>query len=115
MSLTDLNQISLVGASGGVCGLIGFYSVYNMQNKIRYWYWVLPFEKYYGFMNLSCGFLLLLWMLGDLAGYFSGVSFLDNVAYAAHLGGFFVGSLCAVTLRLIRSQKFNLSNVLTGV
>lgn len=105
MSLTDLNQVSLVGASGGVCGLIAFYSIFNMQNKIRYWYWVMPVEKYYGFIQLSSGFLLVLWMLGDLAGYFSGVTFLDSVAYSAHLGGYLVGSLCALGLLTIEKSR----------
>jgi membrane associated rhomboid family serine protease len=99
MYLNELNQISLVGASGGVCGLIAFYSVFQFKEKIRFFYWVLPIENYYGFLFLSSGYILFLWIIGDLAGYLSGVTFLDSVAYSAHLGGFFVGTLCALGLR----------------
>ena len=34
MYLNPLSQVSLVGASGGVCGLIAFYSVYCFHDKI---------------------------------------------------------------------------------
>lgn len=103
MMLTELNMVSMVGASGGVCGLISFYAISNFQNPIRYWYWVLPFEKYYGFVSMSSGYVLILWAVGDLAGYFSGVTFLDNVAYAAHIGGFIIGSICALGLHAYKS------------
>lgn len=110
MYMTELSQVSLVGASGGVCGLIAFYSITQFRHKIRFFYWVLPFESYYGFTFLSSGFIILLWILGDLAGYFSGVAFLDSVAYAAHLGGFFIGSVCALGLLLF--QQINRSTPL---
>lgn len=103
MYLNDLNQVSLVGASGGVCGLIAFYSVYQFKEKVRFFYWILPFEKYYGFLFLSSGCILLIWILGDIAGYLSGVNFLDSVAYSAHLGGFFVGTLCALGVKGYKS------------
>jgi membrane associated rhomboid family serine protease len=105
MLLNDLNQVSLVGASGGVCGLIAFYSITQFKEKIRFFYWVLPFEKYYGFLSLSCGYIFLIWILSDLAGYFAGVGFLDSVAYGAHLGGFLVGGLCALGLNFYKSLK----------
>lgn len=104
--LSDLSQISLVGSSGGVCGLIGFYSVYQYNYKIRYFYWVLPTQNYHGFMSLSAGFILVLWAVGDIAGYLSGVSYLDSVAYAAHLGGFVIGSLCALGLHIFKKYRF---------
>lgn len=100
MYLNELNQISLVGASGGVCGLIAFYSVSQFKETLRFFFWVLPFENYYGFLYLSSGYVLFLWILGDLAGYFSGVTFLDSVAYSAHLGGYFVGTACALGLNI---------------
>jgi membrane associated rhomboid family serine protease len=106
--LSDLSQISLVGASGGVCGLIGFYSILQYNQKIRYFYWVLPTQNYHGFMSLSAGLVILIWAAGDLAGYLSGVTYLDSVAYAAHLGGFITGSLCALGLLLARKLKFNI-------
>lgn len=105
MLLSDLNQISLVGASGGVCGLIAFYSITQFHEKIRFFYWVMPFEKYYGFLSLGSGYILLLWLLGDVAGYFAGVPFLDSVAYGAHLGGFIVGALCALGINSYKSYK----------
>lgn len=104
--LSDLSQISLVGSSGGVCGLIGFYSVYQYNHKIRYFYWVLPTQNYYGFMSLSAGLILVLWAVGDIAGYLSGVSYLDSVAYAAHLGGFAIGGLCALGLLIFKKYRF---------
>ncbi len=103
MLLNDLNQVSLVGASGGVCGLIAFYSITQFKEKMRFFYWVLPLENYYGFISLSSGYILLLWCLGDLAGYFAGVGFLDSVAYGAHLGGFLVGAVCALGINSYNS------------
>ncbi len=105
MFLSGLNQASMVGASGGVCGLVAFYSVYQIRHNMRFFYWVLPFDNYYGFTNLNSGLILVMWIAGDLAGYFSGVAFLDSVAYAAHLGGFLVGSMCALGLILYDEIK----------
>ncbi len=112
MYMSDLSQVSLVGASGGVCGLIAFYSIYQIKHKIRFFYWVLPIEGYYGFTYLNSGIIIFLWMLGDLASYFSGVAFLDSVAYAAHLGGFFIGTLCALGLVIFQELKIIKRNII---
>lgn len=96
--LSGLSPIPLVGSSGGVCGLIAFYCIYKFSHKMRFFYWILPFKNYYGFISLPLGIIFVLWTLADIAGYLSGISFLQHVAHTAHMGGFFIGALCALGL-----------------
>lgn len=96
--LTGEANIPLIGASGGVCGLIAFYATCKFKEPLRFFYWVLPFEKYYGFVTLYTGVVLFLWLFSDLAGYLASIPPFDGVAHAAHLGGFIAGASagCAV-------------------
>lgn len=95
MLLSVESSISLVGASGGVCGLLAFYSLYRFRSSMRFFFWVLPFEKYYGFVNLSAGVILCLWLAADLAGLLGTLPFMESVAHGAHIGGFIAGMSAA--------------------
>lgn len=102
--LSGQTSVPLVGASGGVCGLIAFYCIYKFKEPLRFFFWVLPVDKYFGFIQISTGFVLLLWLLSDVAGYLSSVSFLESIAYGAHIGGFIAGTLSA--LGIIAYEKY---------
>ena len=109
--LSGLSAIPLVGASGGVCGLIAFYCVYKFPHKIRFFYWILPFKNYYGFISLPIGVIFVLWTLTDIAGYLSEIPFLSHIAHTAHIGGFIVGSLCALGILLREKCPLKLEKV----
>lgn len=103
--LTGESNVPLIGASGGVCGLIAFYCICKFKEPMRFFYWVLPFDKYYGFVTLYTGVVLFVWLLSDVAGHLGAVPFFDGVAHAAHLGGFIAGASSAAAVLAYRKYK----------
>ncbi|HJS74635.1 MAG TPA: rhomboid family intramembrane serine protease [Vicinamibacteria bacterium] len=85
------SRIPLVGASGAISGVLGFYFVWFPRNQVRVWVLLFPF-----FMNvvhlparLVLGFYLILdnifpFLLSRGTGG-------AGVAYGAHIGGFLAG------------------------
>jgi len=99
--------VGVVGASGGVSGILGFFLLRFYYAKIKLAYWVfLPLQgiNRTGIARLSVVFGLLLWLAlqvayavvqGDGAG----------TAHGAHLGGLAAGCLLALaTGQLLRAQ-----------
>lgn len=103
--MTGVSTVPLIGASGGVCGLIAFYSICKFKEPMRFFYWVLPFEKYYGYVTLYTGVILFLWLLSDVAGHLGAVPYIDSVAHAAHLGGFIAGASAGLSVLAYRKWK----------
>lgn len=91
--LTGLSQAPLVGASGAVNGLIGFFTVLCWNKKENFFYFLLPTPKYSGAIQLPVWIFSLVWIVGDLASWLATYPELGGVAYAAHLSGFFFGAL----------------------
>lgn len=105
LMFTGEASIPLIGASGGVCGLIAFYAICRFKEPMRFFYWVLPFDKYYGFVTLYTGVVLFIWLLSDIAGYLGAVPLFDGVAHAAHIGGFIAGASCALAVMAYRKWR----------
>lgn len=88
-------QLPMVGASGAISGVLGFYFIWFPQNRVRllfwFYFWVevilIPARWVLGFYLIVEN--LLPFMLAP-----SG----DGVARGAHLGGFVAGALLAVFL-----------------
>jgi membrane associated rhomboid family serine protease len=89
------SPIPLVGASGAISGVLGFYFVWFPHNQVRLWVVLFPF-----FMN---AFLApARWVLGfyliidNLLPFFLTSSAGGGVAYGAHIGGFVGGVAVAL-------------------
>lgn len=94
--LTGLSGVPLIGASGAVSGLMGFFVLYYQNKPMRFLYWLLPSRHYSGIIYLPAYVCFFIWLLSDLAGYMSLPNELGGVAYTAHLGGAFAGALFAL-------------------
>ena len=74
-----------VGASGAINGVVGMaLAMYPLNRVSVFWYFFLRF----GTFQIPLWILASLWLLLDLWGAFTGGG---DVAYWAHLGGFFTG------------------------
>ena len=85
------SELPVVGASGAISGVLGFYFIWFPRNRVRLWIMVFPF-----FMNvvraparLVLGFYLI---MDNLVPFLltQGIEG-GGVAYGAHLGGFLGG------------------------
>ncbi len=107
--LSGISSSPLVGASAAVSALIAFVGIVGMvrKRKLRFFYWLLPAEGYYGFAYLPSWLVLLVMLLPDLGGYLAATRDFGSVAYSAHLGGAAWGFAMAAALSvgLLRSER----------
>jgi membrane associated rhomboid family serine protease len=77
-----------VGASGAINGIVGAFLILYPLNSISVfiWFWG---PRYF---NMSSMWLIFYWLVWDIYGAVNGHG---QVAYIAHLGGFFTGALMA--------------------
>jgi membrane associated rhomboid family serine protease len=96
------STIPLVGASGAIFGVEGFYFLAFGRNRVRVIYWILiaGAAEIPARVMLGISFVFnLVYMLaqGDKLG--------GGVAYAAHVGGFVIGLLLALALRAVSPRE----------
>ncbi len=104
-TMTGVTSSPLVGASGAVSGVMALYCFLNWNRAERFFYWfLLPFRGYMGFVYLPAWVALILWGLNDLAGYLGTLPEMGGVAYTAHLGGELAGLIIGGVLWLKRRQ-----------
>jgi len=91
------STLPLVGASGAIFGVEGFYFLAFPKNRVRVMFWIfliwwtwIPSRLFLGFYFV----LNLFYMLSE-----SGRAMGGGVAYAAHVGGFVFGLVLAFALR----------------
>lgn len=96
-TVSGLTASPLVGASGAVSGLIASVIVF-WNRKLPFMYWLLPLKGYYGVKMLPAWILIPAFIFPDLTGHFSSPG-LSGVAYAAHLGGAFMGAVLTLFFR----------------
>ena len=79
----------VVGASGAISGVLGFYLVWFPRNVIKVWVFLFPF--YIGVVRISAPLMLAVYLLLDnvLPLLFAPAE--GGVAYGAHIGGFLAG------------------------
>jgi membrane associated rhomboid family serine protease len=99
--LTGISSSPLVGASAAVSGLMGFVVVFCWRQRVKFLFWLLPVQGYFGFVMLPVWVLFLVYLLPDLSGYLSSVSDFQSVAYGAHLGGTLFGALMAFAYKCV--------------
>lgn len=92
----------LIGASGAISGVMAMYSVLCWNRPTRYVYWYfLPTRDSMGFVFLPAWTILVLWLLGDLAGQLGNLEVMGGVAHAAHLGGDVAGAISGALVMLM--------------
>ncbi len=95
-----MSDAQVIGASGAINGVVGMFLIWFPINEISCFYltWFIV-KVWYGWFDLSSYWMILLWLLFDLAGAVLGGG---DVAYWAHLGGFAAGMFLAVFLTELR-------------
>jgi len=94
-SASDAN-ISLIGASGAISGVMGAFLVKLYRTKIKFFYWLFPVRPLYGTFMIFAGFCLPLWFIQQVVESASDPS--SGVAFIAHVGGFLFGVIVSLLL-----------------
>lgn len=90
-------DIPMVGASGAISGVLGFYFVWFPRNRVRLLIVLLPF--YVDVWRISARVVLAVYVLIDnLLPFLLTSADGGGVAYGAHLGGFLAGVAGAVVI-----------------
>jgi membrane associated rhomboid family serine protease len=87
----------LVGASGAISGVLGFYLVWFPHNVVRVWVFLFPF--YIGVVRIGALWLLGIYVLVDNLLPFLVAPSDGGVAHGAHIGGFLAGMAAAWIMR----------------
>lgn len=97
--LSGISSSPLVGASAAVSALISLVGfAWLGRGGVRFFFWLLPLEGYFGFRQLPSWLIFLLLLLPDLSGYLSAPRDFGSIAYSAHLGGAVWGGVMAFFL-----------------
>lgn len=87
----------LLGASGGVYGLMMAFAVMYPRSYLSLWI-IVPF-------SFQAKYLVTVLLTYECWAYFSGYSlFGSNIAHLAHIGGALMGGLCALIFKNLHSQ-----------
>lgn len=97
--LNGISSVPLVGASASVTGLIALVALWWLKRgKLRFFFWLLPFNGYFGFARLPSWMVGLVLLLPDVSGFLESPPELGAVAHSAHLGGAVFGAVIAALL-----------------
>jgi membrane associated rhomboid family serine protease len=91
------SPLPLVGASGAISGVLGFYLVWFPRNQVKVWIFLFPFVM--RVVQISA-----IWVLGLYLLVVNLLPFLiapagGGVAHGAHIGGFLMGAAVAWVIR----------------
>jgi membrane associated rhomboid family serine protease len=91
--------VPLVGASGGISGLLGAFLVNHAKTRVRFAYvfWLLLVPLKRGVVRVPAWACIPAWAALQLLSLALGAD--DGVAYGAHVGGFAVGIVGALGMR----------------
>jgi membrane associated rhomboid family serine protease len=91
------SQVPLVGASGAISGVLGFYFMLFPAHTVKVFLFLIPF--YVGNVFLNARLVLAIYLvLDNILPFLFGSG--GSVAYGAHIGGFIAGMAVASWLRL---------------
>lgn len=98
--------VPMVGASASISALLAFYCVAELRGRVRYFYFLSPLSGHFGSIYLPTLLILPLFLLVDLASFWSTPEGLGGgVAYTAHLGGTVLGLSAGLIYRWV-SRRF---------
>jgi len=87
----------LVGASGAISGVLGFYLVWFPRNVVKVFVFLFPF--YIGVVRIGAPWMLGLYLLVDNLLPLLIAPTAGGVAHGAHIGGFLAGMAAAWVMR----------------
>jgi len=91
----------LVGASGAISGVLGFYLIWFPRNQVRV---AIFFFFYFFFVHVRALWVLGIYLVVNLLPFLRGGAAGGGIAYGAHLGGFFAGMAGAFLWNLVRGR-----------
>lgn len=93
MLMSSNSTIPVVGASGGIYGIIGTLAV--LTPYARVWIWYMPVPIMYA---------AIIWGVSEFLGLFTP----SSIAYSAHLGGLITGVVSGVLIKSVRKREKSL-------
>lgn len=84
----------MIGASGGIAGILGAYIILHPRASVRVFMLILIFIR---IINLPAWLVLGIWIAGQFIAAPAGLSGGGGVAYFAHIGGFITG-MCLIPI-----------------
>lgn len=101
------SAIPLIGASGGVSGIIGLICCLYWRKGLRYIYFLfIPKPGYAGFVFLPGWLAFMLFLVADSAGFLASGTNFGGVAHMAHMGGQMTGLVVGVSFFVSRTWFF---------
>jgi len=101
------SDVPLVGASGAISGVLGFYFIWFPKNRVRVFIFLPPF--FWHVVEIGARIVLGIYLIIDniLPFLFAGAG---GVAHGAHIGGFIAGAGAAwlMNLRSVRKEAAEL-------
>jgi len=91
------SQIPMIGASGAISGVLGFYFIWFPRHTVRLFAFLFPF--FVGTLYVPARVVLAIYLLVDNLLPFLVASGMGGVAHGAHIGGFVAGVGVALMLR----------------
>jgi membrane associated rhomboid family serine protease len=92
------SSIPMVGASGAISGVLGFYLVWFPRHVVKVWVFLFP--VYMGVVQIGATFVLIMYLvLDNIVPFLIMHSQGGGVAHGAHIGGFIAGMAAAFVLR----------------
>ena len=82
------SAIPLIGASGGIAGILGAYIMLYPKATIRVFMWIIIFVR---LINVPAWLVLGFWIGGQFLAVPEALNSQGGVAYFAHIGGFIAG------------------------
>ena len=100
------SALPLVGASGAISGVLGFYFVWFPHNRVRLWIFLFPF--FANIILVPARIVLGIYLILDNVVPYAVSRGIEGggVAYGAHIGGFLAGLVVAFAAnRLVARQR----------
>lgn len=94
--------VPVVGASAGICGVLGYYAVTYPHARLGLllrWYW------YFRWFQAPAFVFLILYLVLQVLGSVVQASGGGDVSHLGHLGGLATGIAAAVAVRLVRRKR----------
>ena len=92
------SSIPMVGASGAISGVLGFYLVWFPRHVVKVWVFLFP--VYMGVVQIGATFVLIMYLvLDNIVPFLIMQSQGAGVAHGAHIGVFIAGMAAAFVLR----------------